>query len=121
MTPTSIEKGFLGEKHSGEEPAKSDDDHGLHRDDSTFSRLLSSASPQVLHEFLHAYFPSTYKHGIYDSDRSAMEAVHANDPELATSIVQLAKRQSGNDTTVSTTTPTSTETRDVLCISYFAV
>ncbi|XXH00369.1 hypothetical protein Hte_006713 [Hypoxylon texense] len=79
-----------------DDSAGSDADHGhdvVHHDDSTFSRLLSSASPQALHEFLHAYFPSTYKHGIYDSDHSAMEAVHATDPELATSIVQMAKRQ----------------------------
>ncbi|OTA84956.1 hypothetical protein M434DRAFT_165709 [Hypoxylon sp. CO27-5] len=113
LVTAGLANAMLKQQHSGEEPTKSGDDHALHRDDSTFLRLLSSTSPQALHEFLHAYFPSTYKHGIYDSDHSAMEAVHANDPELATSIVQLAKRQSGNDTTVSATTPTSTETSTI--------
>ncbi|KAI1761390.1 hypothetical protein GGR53DRAFT_29728 [Hypoxylon sp. FL1150] len=95
-----------------EDSTGSDADHSgddTHRDDSTFSRLLSSASPQAIHEFLHAYFPGTYKHGIYDSDHSAMEAVRATDPELATSIVQMAKRQTSNETTVS---PTSTQATD---------
>ncbi|KAI2623381.1 hypothetical protein GGR54DRAFT_51428 [Hypoxylon sp. NC1633] len=95
---------------SAHESAKSDIDHIVHRDDSTFSRLLSSASPQALHSFLHTYFPTTYKHGIYDSDHAAMEAVHETDPELATSIVQMAKRQqSSNETTTSTTTSFATD------------
>ncbi|KAI6090954.1 hypothetical protein F4821DRAFT_228317 [Hypoxylon rubiginosum] len=100
-----------------EDSAGNDADYsgdGIHRDDSTFSRLLSSASPQAIHEFLHAYFPGTYKHGIYDSDHSAMEAVHATDPELATSIVQMAKRQAGNETTVP---PTSTQAPDSSTLS----
>ncbi|KAI1139062.1 hypothetical protein F5Y05DRAFT_361526 [Hypoxylon sp. FL0543] len=110
LVTAGLANAMLKQQHSSEESAGSEDEHAVHSDDSTFSRLLSSASPQALHGFLHAYFPGTYKHGIYDSDRSAMEVVHANDPELATSIVQLAKRQqSGNDTT-SSTTPTSTET-----------
>ncbi|KAI1414213.1 hypothetical protein F5Y13DRAFT_18355 [Hypoxylon sp. FL1857] len=110
LVMVGLANAMLNKQHPSEDSAESEGDHVVHRDDSTFSRLLSSASPQALHEFLHAYFPATYKHGIYDSDRSAMEVVHANDPELATSIVQLAKRQSGNDnTTSSVTTPTSTE------------
>ncbi|KAI1391263.1 uncharacterized protein F4822DRAFT_427112 [Hypoxylon trugodes] len=93
---------------SGENSAEGEINLAVHRDDSTFSRLLNSASPQALHEFLHAYFPSTYRHGVYDSDHSAMEAVHSNDPELATSIVQMAKRQqSGNDTTSATSSTSS--------------
>ncbi|KAI1776005.1 hypothetical protein F4818DRAFT_365913 [Hypoxylon cercidicola] len=99
----------LHDENSAWSDADDGHDHVVHHDDSTFSRLLSSASPQALHEFLHAYFPGTYKHGIYDSDHSAMEAVHATDPELATSIVHMAKRQSGNDTTIP---PTSTQVPD---------
>ncbi|KAI0840310.1 hypothetical protein F5Y06DRAFT_254057 [Hypoxylon sp. FL0890] len=113
LVTAGLANAMLKQQHSSEASAENEGDHVVHRDDSTFSRLLSSASPQALHGFLHAYFPETYKHGVYDSDRSAMEAVHANDPELATSIVQLAKRQqSGNDTT-SATTPTSTETSTI--------
>ncbi|KAI1404516.1 hypothetical protein F4819DRAFT_108243 [Hypoxylon fuscum] len=101
----------LKQQPSGDEDsAGSEADHVVPHDDTTFSRLLSSASPQTLHEFLHAYFPGTYKHGVYDSDHSAIEAIRANDPELATSIVQMAKRQqSGNDTTA---VPTSTQAPD---------
>ncbi|KAI5856221.1 hypothetical protein GGS23DRAFT_589081 [Durotheca rogersii] len=98
-----------------QDPAEGADRLVGHQDDSNFSRLLSSASPQALHEFLHAYLPGTYKHGVYDSDQSALEVIHANDPELATSIVQLAKRQqSANDTAVSTTSAASTDSGTVV-------
>ncbi|KAI1214514.1 uncharacterized protein F4807DRAFT_414 [Annulohypoxylon truncatum] len=113
LVTAGLANALLKQQPANEDRAESESDDVVHRDDSTFSRLLSSASPQALHQFLHAYFPSTYKHGVYDSDHAAMEAVHANDPELATSIVQMAKRQqssSGNDTTAAVTTSTSTET-----------
>ncbi|KAI0852160.1 hypothetical protein F5Y00DRAFT_227418 [Daldinia vernicosa] len=107
LVTAGLASAVLHQKPSGEDKVESETEHVVLRDDSTFSRLLSSASPRAIHEFLHAYFPGTYKHGVYDSDHSAMEAIHASDPELATSIVQLAKRQSGNET--STTTATSAE------------
>ena len=78
---------------------------------SSFSRLLSSASPEALHRFLHSHFPGTYRHGVFDSDQAAVEAIHVTDPELASSIVQLAKRQGANETvTDSSATAESTET-----------
>ncbi|KAI0119130.1 hypothetical protein F4814DRAFT_228064 [Daldinia grandis] len=104
LVTAGLASAVLHQKPSGEDKAGSETEHVVLRDDSTFSRLLSSASPRAIHEFLHAYFPGTYKHGVYDSDHSAMEAIHASDPELATSIVQLAKRQSGNETITTTTT-----------------
>ncbi|KAI1647176.1 uncharacterized protein F4817DRAFT_109329 [Daldinia loculata] len=107
LVTAGLASAVLHQKPSGEDKAEIETEHVVLRDDSTFSRLLSSASPRAIHEFLHAYFPGTYKHGVYDSDHSAMEAIHASDPELATSIVQLAKRQSGNETI--TTTATSVE------------
>ena len=73
---------------------------------SAFSRLLSSASPEALHKFLHSHFPGTYRHGVFDSDQAAMEAVHSSDPELASSIVELAKRQSANETIIDSLLPT---------------
>ncbi|KAI1498478.1 hypothetical protein F5X99DRAFT_321818 [Biscogniauxia marginata] len=88
------------------------------QDESSFARLLTSASPEALHQLLHNYLPS-YRHGIYDSDHSALEAVHENDPELASSIVEMVKRQSGNDTTseapISTdsSNPTTTSASDL--------
>ncbi|GAW12758.1 hypothetical protein ANO14919_021290 [Xylariales sp. No.14919] len=68
-----------------------------------FSRLLSAVSPRALHQLLHEYAPNTFKHGIFNSDRYAAEAVHARSPALASTIVHLAVRQgtSGNDTTTS--------------------
>ncbi|KAI2779575.1 hypothetical protein F4815DRAFT_188418 [Daldinia loculata] len=107
LVTAGLASAVLHQKPSGEDKVEIETEHVVLRDDSTFSRLLSSASPRAIHEFLHAYFPGTYKHGVYDSDHSAMEAIHASDPELATSIVQLAKRQSGNETI--TTTATSVE------------
>ncbi|KAF3063912.1 hypothetical protein GL218_02307 [Daldinia childiae] len=107
LVTAGLASAVLHQKPSGEDKVESETEHVVLRDDSTFSRLLSSTSPRAIHEFLHAYFPGTYKHGVYDSDHSAMEAIHASDPELATSIVQLAKRQSGNETI--TTTATSVE------------
>ncbi|KAI1464630.1 uncharacterized protein F4812DRAFT_161307 [Daldinia caldariorum] len=104
LVTAGLASAVLHQTPSGEETARSETEHVVVRDDSTFSRLLNSASPRAIHEFLHAYFPGTYKHGVYDSDRSAMEAVHANDPELATSIVQMAKRQSSNETITTTAT-----------------
>ncbi|KAI0891592.1 hypothetical protein F4806DRAFT_301844 [Annulohypoxylon nitens] len=115
LVTAGLANAFLKQQPLNEEQAGGESDGVVHRDDSTFSRLLNSASPQALHHFLHAYFPATYKHGVYDSDHAAMEAVHANDPELATSIVQLAKRQqssSSNDTTAAVTSSTSTETSE---------
>ncbi|KAI2608453.1 uncharacterized protein GGS25DRAFT_490382 [Hypoxylon fragiforme] len=117
LVTAGLANAFLKQEPIGEDAAESEDDHVVHRDDSTFSRLLSSASPQALHSFLHTYFPSTYQHGVYDSDHAAMEAVHANDPELATSIVQMAKRQSGNETTASTIVSSTTTDSGGLTIS----
>ena len=66
---------------------------------SAFSRLLSSASPEALHRFLHSHFPGTYRHGV-------LEAIHSSDPELASSIAQLAKRQGSNETLIDSLLPT---------------
>ncbi|RYP65544.1 hypothetical protein DL769_006290 [Monosporascus sp. CRB-8-3] len=86
------------------------DEPEVEQDHSSFSRLLGSASPEALHRFLHAYFPKAYQHGVFDSEKSALEAVHSADPELASSIVQLARRQNGNETTTAETSVTTTTT-----------
>ncbi|ORY71970.1 uncharacterized protein BCR38DRAFT_24587 [Pseudomassariella vexata] len=49
-------------------------------------------------QILHAYFPGTFKHGVYASDEDAIEAVRSNDAALAESLVELAKRQTQNQT-----------------------
>lgn len=78
---------------------------------SSFSRLLEAVSPESLHDLLHEHLPDTYKHGVYPSEKHALEAIHRENAALATSIIQLARRDL-NGTTSSTTpvssTPTST-------------
>ncbi|CAK7223031.1 hypothetical protein SCUCBS95973_005038 [Sporothrix curviconia] len=75
-----------------------------------FTRLLEAVSPESLHDLLHEYFPDTYKHGVYPSEKKAMEAIHRANAALATSIVQLARRDLNGtvtSSTVSSAPPTS--------------
>ncbi|KAK3685568.1 hypothetical protein B0T22DRAFT_222252 [Podospora appendiculata] len=65
----------------------------------SLSSLLNAASPKALHELLHKHFPGRYQDGVWPSEREAVEAVHRVDEALATSLLQLAKRD-GNSTTV---------------------
>ncbi|CAK7265321.1 hypothetical protein SEPCBS57363_001522 [Sporothrix epigloea] len=66
-----------------------------------FTRLLEAVSPESLHDLLHEYLPDTYKHGVYPSEKKAMEAVHRANAALATNIVQLARRDLNGNGTVS--------------------
>ncbi|KAK3327203.1 hypothetical protein B0T19DRAFT_156325 [Cercophora scortea] len=65
----------------------------------SLSSLLNAASPKALHEILQKHFPGRYQHGVWPSEREAVEAVHRVDEALATSLLQLAKRD-GNSTAV---------------------
>ncbi|KAL8376420.1 hypothetical protein RB595_007485 [Gaeumannomyces hyphopodioides] len=77
--------------------------------ESPFACLMDAVSPEALHEALHRYFPSRFKDGVYESDHSAMEAVHRANPPLATSLARIARRQAGgNGTTPGPTTSTTT-------------
>ncbi|KAL8344725.1 hypothetical protein RB601_004980 [Gaeumannomyces tritici] len=76
--------------------------------ESPFACLMDAVSPEALHEVLHRYFPNRFKDGVYESDHSAMEAVHRADPPLATSLARIARRQNGTapgPTTSTTATP----------------
>ncbi|KAL8404128.1 hypothetical protein RB594_009114 [Gaeumannomyces avenae] len=76
--------------------------------ESPFACLMDAVSPEALHEVLHRYFPNRFKDGVYESDHSAMEAVHRANPPLATSLARIARRQNGTapgPTTATTTTP----------------
>ncbi|CAK7232271.1 hypothetical protein SBRCBS47491_008212 [Sporothrix bragantina] len=76
-----------------------------------FTRLLEAVSPESLHDLLHEYFPDTYKHGVYPSEKKAMEAIHRANAALATSIVQLARRDlNGTITSGSSSAPATTST-----------
>ncbi|KAK4179513.1 hypothetical protein QBC36DRAFT_322355 [Triangularia setosa] len=71
--------------------------------DSSFSALVNAASPKSLHDLLHRYFPEKFQDGVWPSEREAVAAVHKANAALATSIVQLAKRDT-NSTSLETST-----------------
>ncbi|KAL5317713.1 hypothetical protein ACEPPN_014811 [Leptodophora sp. 'Broadleaf-Isolate-01'] len=68
-----------------------------------FQELLNSVDPKALHNVLHAA-EGKYQHGIFTEDKAAMEVVHEENAEVATSLVELAKRQTGNSSTTTTDT-----------------
>ncbi|KAL1886948.1 hypothetical protein Cpir12675_006823 [Ceratocystis pirilliformis] len=76
-------------------------------DESAFSSMLNSVSPEHLHKLLHSNLPGMYRHGVYESDRHAAEMLHRTDARLATSLVRMAKRQSNSSSVI--TEPSSTE------------
>ncbi|KAE9366091.1 hypothetical protein N431DRAFT_495862 [Stipitochalara longipes BDJ] len=69
-----------------------------------FQELLNSVEPSSLHEVLHTHMKDRYKHGVYQEDKHAMEVVHQENAVVAHSLLELAKRQSGNSTVIITTT-----------------
>ncbi|KAL2025073.1 hypothetical protein VTK56DRAFT_75 [Thermocarpiscus australiensis] len=74
-----------------------------------FSALLNSASPASIHELLRRYFPDRFRDGVWESEHQAIKAVHQEDAALATSILQLAKR----DNSTSSVSPTDSSTPPV--------
>lgn len=58
-----------------------------------FNRLLDQTDPPTLHAALHDYSPKKFKHGMFKEDRTAVEAIHKEEPSLASTIVAIAKRQ----------------------------
>ena len=61
-----------------------------------FRQLLDQVDPPSLHEALHNYSPKKFQHGMFQEDRTAVEVIRKTQPNLATSIINLAKR-SNND------------------------
>ena len=77
--------------------------------ESFFKSMLHGASAKSLHELLAKHFPGRFHEGVWASEHEALEAVHREDPSLATSILQLAKRETNSTVTVSSTPkPTTT-------------
>lgn len=71
-----------------------------------FQKLLNEIDPPALHSALHEHSPKKFAHGMFREDRIALEAIHKEDPPLAKSIVILAKRQLGtNSTTQASSVP----------------
>ncbi|KAL8871067.1 MAG: hypothetical protein Q9174_003031 [Haloplaca sp. 1 TL-2023] len=77
-----------------------------------FNKLLDQVDPPSLHAALHDYSPKKFKHGMFKEDRTAVEAIHKDEPSLASTIIAMAKRaempqkrQANNGTTPSPTPP----------------
>jgi len=82
-----------------------------------FRKLLDQVDPPSLHEALHSFSPKKFKHGMFQTDHTAVEVIHKEEPSLATSIINLAKRtsneikkdivkrQDNSNGTTTTTTP----------------
>ncbi|KAI9868017.1 MAG: hypothetical protein M1813_006762 [Trichoglossum hirsutum] len=77
------------------------DDPSDDENSGNFQSLLNSVPDDRLHAVLHDYEPSRFKHGVFQEDRTAMEAVHRDNAAVATKLIHLAKRQS-NSTSTST-------------------
>ncbi|KAL2760676.1 hypothetical protein ACRALDRAFT_2039270 [Sodiomyces alcalophilus JCM 7366] len=86
--PPYAGRGGQHHPHDGRAGAQQQDDVGVHP-------LMGSCQPNLLHRLLHAYLPERFRDGAYPSDEDALSAVGAHDPELATKLAQLAKRQDG--------------------------
>jgi hypothetical protein len=84
--------------------------------DANFQILLDSVPEDRLHDVLHDYDPTKFKHGVFQEDRTAIEAVHRNNPAAATKLIYLAKRQSNNTSTTNkpnttTSSPTTSASK----------
>lgn len=61
-------------------------------------RASTEESSEELHKLLHDHLPQKFKDGVYPTDEEAVDALHDDHAEIATSIVQLARRQNTNST-----------------------
>jgi hypothetical protein len=84
-----------------------------------FHELLNALPEESLHAALHMHHPN-FRDGVYEKDKSAVEAVHSSNPPLATRLLavaalELIKRQNGSVPATSTTPPaTSSQTTVVV-------
>lgn len=79
-----------------------------------FQRLLAEIDESSIHAALHRW-SSKFQDGVFNRDRTALEAIHAENAPVATSLIRLAKRQ--DNTTISTSAspdppPTTTSPDD---------
>ncbi|KAK3377784.1 hypothetical protein B0H63DRAFT_525056 [Podospora didyma] len=66
----------------------------------SLSSMLKAASPEALHDLLHKYFPERFQHGVWPTEKEAIQAVHRADAALATTILQLAKRADNSTSSI---------------------
>ncbi|KAK4692725.1 hypothetical protein P7C71_g4532, partial [Lecanoromycetidae sp. Uapishka_2] len=97
-------------------PAPPNDKWDDEKDAAAFKNLLAQVDSPSLHEALHSFSPKKFKHGMFQTDHTAVEFIHKEEPSLATSIINLAKHTSEdikkdlkvkrqNNGTTTTTTP----------------
>ncbi|KAL9471329.1 hypothetical protein ACSS6W_009270 [Trichoderma asperelloides] len=82
-----------------------------HGSNGELAEALQKASPDLLHRLLHAYLPERYQHGVFATDKDAIDAISERDPSVASAIVQIAKRQDNGPSNNNSTTaagPSST-------------
>ena len=85
--------------------------HPMSAEETRFQQLLNSVDPSALHDVLHVSMKEKYRHGVFQEDRIALEAIYQQNAEVAETLIELAKRQaSGNSTVVTTTAVTTTST-----------
>ena len=70
---------------------KEPQDHGEDEGFAGLQKLLDQVDPPSLHAALHDLSPKKFKHGMFQDDRTAVEAIHKDEPSLATSVVYVAK------------------------------
>jgi hypothetical protein len=74
-----------------------------------FQELLNAIPEESIHAALHKHLDAKYKDGVWEHDRSAIEAVHHDDPPTATKLLvgaalDLIKRQANSTATSTGTT-----------------
>lgn len=75
----------------------------------SIQELVAGVDEKALHAALHESSAGKFKHGVFQGDANALEAVHRNNPVEAKRIIQLARRQTngtipGSNTVIYTTT-----------------
>lgn len=75
-------------------PTQPNEEWNHEKDAQSFKQLLAQVDPPSLHEALHSFSPKKFKHGMFQTDHTAVEVIHKEEPSLATSIINLAKRTS---------------------------
>jgi len=89
----------------------------------SIQELVAGVDEKALHAALHESSDGKYKHGVFEGDTNALEAVHRSNPVEATRIIQIAKRQSngtipGVNTIIKTTHIASVYTSTAIAATF---
>jgi len=92
----------------------------------SIQELVAGVDEKALHAALHETSDGKYKHGVFQGDTNALEAVHKSNPIEAKRIIQLARRQSngtipGSNTVIQVTTHIASIHTETTIASAFTV